>query len=77
MSRPEDDYPFLRNARSAVVRIGTLAAIAADARHGTVTVPGGSLSGVALADQITASHVGRLVCVLLDRDAAVAVCVIK
>ena len=77
--RPEDEYPFDRNARAYIGRIGVVASINADGRKATVTVPGGSLTNVALSEQIpnTVASVGKHVLVLLDRDAAIAVCTIR
>ena len=77
--RPEDEYPYDRNARSYIGRVGVVASINADGRKATVTVPGGSITNVALSEQIpnVAGTVGKHVLVLLDRDAAIAVCTIR
>lgn len=76
MPRPQDTFPFERNLRATVQRIGVVSAVAADGSTVDIAVPGGTLTGVPIAEHITAP-VGKRVLVLLDRDAAVVVCAIK
>lgn len=69
MTRPQDAYPFDRNARSVILRVGTVAAV------GTSTVdvdmPGGTrLTGV---PSTFTPKVGAQIVVLLDRDNALAI----
>ena len=69
MTRPEDDYPYERNERAVVVRIGTVAAVGASTVD--VDMPGGTrLPDVTSTFTPT---VGARVAVLLDRDNALAI----
>lgn len=69
MTRPEDDYPYERNERAVILRVGTVAAV------GTSTVdvdmPGGTrLTGV---PSVSRPAVGAKVVVMLDGGNALAV----
>lgn len=69
MTRPEDAYPYARNERAVILRVGTVAAV------GTSTVdvdmPGGTrLNGV---PSTFTPKVGAQIVLLLDRDNALAV----
>lgn len=75
MTRPQDQYPFERNERAVILRIGTVAAITGNTL--TVTTPnGGSMTTVAQLAHFTAT-VGARVAVLLDRDSALAIGLVK
>jgi hypothetical protein len=75
MTRPQDLYPYERNARACILRIGTVAVVGASKLD--VDVPGGGrLTGVAQLAGFTAT-VGARVAVLLDRDSALAIGLVK
>lgn len=74
MTRPEDEYPFARNERSIVLRIGTVAVVGSTTLD--ISVPGGTLAGVPQLAHFTAT-VGARVAVLLDRDSALAIGLVK
>lgn len=74
MTRPEDAYPYERSERAVILRIGTVAAVTGNTL--TITVPGGQLPGVAQLAHFTAT-VGARVAVLLDRDSALAIGLVK
>jgi hypothetical protein len=76
MTRVEDEYPYDRNERATVQRIGVVSAVAVDGSTVDVDVPGGTLAAVPIAESITAP-LGKRVLVLLDRDAAVVVCAVR
>lgn len=78
MPRVQDEFPFHRNERAVILRIGTVASVSADAKHLNVDVPGGTLTDVPMTTAITspATQVGKSVAVLLDRDAALAIGII-
>lgn len=77
--RTEDEYPFERNARACVLRIGTIASVSGDGRKLTVNVPGGPLPNVSMTTAIDTptSHIGERVAVLLDRDSALAIGLVR
>lgn len=72
--RTQDAYPFDRNSRAVIIRIGTVAAIVGNKLD--INVPGGVLPGVPQLAHFTAT-VNAKVAVLLDRDSALAIGLVK
>jgi hypothetical protein len=72
--RVQDEYPFDRNLRACILRVGTVAYLQGDNKHIAVTVPGGTLTDVALVESIDLTNIaGKRVAMLLDRDSALAI----
>ena len=72
--RPQDEYPYVRNERACILRIGTVSAIVGSKLD--INVPGGVLTGVPQLAHFTAT-VNARVAVLLDRDSALAIGLVK
>lgn len=77
IGRPQDAYPYDRNARAAIRRIGIITAVSGDGKRLTVTVAGGgSIPNVMLTTNVTAT-IGARVAIVYDRDTALAIGLMK
>ena len=69
--RPEDEYPYDRNARALVSRVGTVTAL--NGTKVSVAIPGGTLTDVDTLRAPIAYAVNQRVLILLDRNTAIVV----
>ena len=76
MTRPQDQYPYDRNARAAIWRTGTIVSVSGDGTRLTVDTPGGQITNVMFLTSVVTT-VGARVVVLLDRDTALAIGLMK
>jgi hypothetical protein len=74
MTTPTDGtQPLPREAWSVVMRIGTIAVLAADGKSADVAIADGTLTAVPMLASVATTTVGTCVLVLLDRETAIIV----
>ena len=75
MVRPEDEYPYDRNQRALIWRVGTI--VSATATRLVVDVAGGQLTNVMMLKAVDVTTAGTKVMVVSDRGKAVAIGIVK
>lgn len=73
MSPTIDTAPLPREAFSVTMRIGTIAALAADGKTATVSIADGSLTAVPMLASVATTTIGTRVLVLIDRETAIII----
>jgi hypothetical protein len=66
-----------RNERAAVLRIGTIVSVSADAKKLTVAIADGQLIDVPMLASVTVTAAGTVVALLLTRDNALVIGSVK
>jgi len=75
MVRPEDEYPYDRNQRALIWRVGTI--VSATTTRLVVDVPGGQLTNVMMLKAVDVTTAGTKVAIVFDRGNAVAIGIVK